>query len=198
MIDSTINLRIEFEGREREVELRGEKAAGAWDVNLPGGKIIGRVERTSYTYSPPLHRGSRIAREHRAVKSWRCEVGRGRDAQRGQHRQTRKAALVELIRKNGERERLMADAIEFVRSHPDALFRLRRVEDEALAIYGTLISPHPSPTLMLRLPNGPDESVRFREIEDDTRPCLDVSLDGREYVPFANPLFEFSSKPRRS
>ncbi|MFY9586478.1 MAG: hypothetical protein WAT66_03370, partial [Actinomycetota bacterium] len=50
-----------------------------WTVTLlKTGKDIGRVYKDSYTYSPPVHRGSRIAREHRQVSSWGGVVARPR------------------------------------------------------------------------------------------------------------------------
>jgi hypothetical protein len=36
-----------------------------------GDQIIGRVEKSTRTYSPPTHRGSRIARYHKQVPCWR-------------------------------------------------------------------------------------------------------------------------------
>lgn len=63
------------------------------------GHNIGRVYKSTYTYSPPLHKGSRVARYHKAVACWRYSMG----TFNGLTFKTRRAALEHLVRSHIER-----------------------------------------------------------------------------------------------
>ncbi len=68
-----------------EIELANDGAVYLDD------KYIGWVEKGTRLYSPPIHRGSPIAKYHKKVKCWKI---------RGKHRisfDTRKAALEYLV-----------------------------------------------------------------------------------------------------
>lgn len=62
-------------------------------VELEGVKI-GRVEKSTRTYSPPIRRGSPIARYHKTVACWRIDGDRGMN---GMTYDTRNEAIVRLI-----------------------------------------------------------------------------------------------------
>lgn len=64
------------------------------------GKYIGRVEKSTRTYSPPTHRGSRIAKYHKSVPCWRAIRGAGPRYDRITF-DTRKAALMSLAKDSG-------------------------------------------------------------------------------------------------
>lgn len=81
----------------RTVELVEEgRSTIRWEV-LHGDRRLGFIWRGSRTYSPPTHKGSRIARMHREVPEWHAQRelhGPGRDRIR---KDTRRGALMELI-----------------------------------------------------------------------------------------------------
>ncbi len=88
-----MNLRIEPRfGAPVRVSIDSE----GW-VYLNGREPLGRVYKGTYTYSPPIHRGSPVARYHRKVKCWRAE-GTKIDFR------TRREAIEWLLR---ERERIL-------------------------------------------------------------------------------------------
>jgi len=61
------------------------------------GRPLGRVFKSTYTYSPPLHRGSPIARYHRKVQCWKNDKANLR-----QHWPTRREALTDLLARDSE------------------------------------------------------------------------------------------------
>jgi hypothetical protein len=83
-----------------DVELEGDDGyPKGWTVRtIPTGKVIGRVFKSSYTYSPPVYRGSPIVREHRRVESWSSARG----SQKFQHYPTRREAIWQLVSRNRE------------------------------------------------------------------------------------------------
>lgn len=61
------------------------------------GERIGKVYKTTRTYSPPTHRGSRIVKYHKQVKCWGADISPGRRLARGISYETRKLALLALV-----------------------------------------------------------------------------------------------------
>lgn len=51
---------------------------GRIPVTLEDGTRIGTIEKTHYSYSPPTHKGSRIARYHHRVETWAAMALDGR------------------------------------------------------------------------------------------------------------------------
>lgn len=78
------------------VQLIAEEGYGDWTGVWLDDVKIGRVQKSTYTYSPPLHKGSRIARYHRQVACWRSEA-HGRS-----NFETRREALRAMVRDHRE------------------------------------------------------------------------------------------------
>lgn len=69
-----------------------------YEVWLSDGTTIGYLRKGSYTYSPPTHKGSRIARYHRKIPEWQADpTERYGLAYRGGREEPRKRALAYLI-----------------------------------------------------------------------------------------------------
>jgi len=79
-----------------EVELvvtspdEGRPGFHVWLKTASGTEHIGVVRKDTYSYSPPTHKGSRVAKYHRQVACWK----NGEDTR---DFQTRKAAILNLI-----------------------------------------------------------------------------------------------------
>jgi hypothetical protein len=81
---------------EREVTLCPEPdSSDRWVVYNESGNVIGEVWKGTHTYSPPTHKGSRIARYHRRVSHWR-------NNRTQVHWETRKRALADLLANEGK------------------------------------------------------------------------------------------------
>lgn len=65
-----------------------------WEVFTEDGQALGLVWKGYRTYSPPIHRGSPVARYHRKVPCWR-------NSARGFF-ETRREALADLITRAAE------------------------------------------------------------------------------------------------
>lgn len=65
--------------------------------------VIGRVYKGTRTYSPPTHKGSRIAKYHKQVPCWYATADPTSLIGRGHQEDTRRKAILWLIRKAEER-----------------------------------------------------------------------------------------------
>lgn len=69
----------------------GDQGHVTWE-----GRVIGRVYRGTRTYSPPTHRGSRVAKYHKQVPCWWYErTGEGHKTWQAD---TRQEAIRDMIR----------------------------------------------------------------------------------------------------
>jgi len=193
--------RIRAQGRDWTLELRPD-GEDNWEVSTEGGAQIGRVYKSTYTYSPPTHRGSRIAKYHKSVKCWRMEEGPKRsgyslDSGFGFDRyghgpyETRKAALEAMVSELLERSNEERAVIDFSRAHSEARFRL---SSNGIEHVGIVINRHPG-GLVVRDPTKPggerEIRVRRRQIREDRGSVLQVQLrKGGRWEPIVNAMFE--------
>jgi hypothetical protein len=188
MITKTRQVKVEVRGRIWELELQYHDDDGdSAEVLSPGGVAIGRVFKGSYTYSPPLYHGSRVAREHRKVACWHMEEGpgttsnlsRGIGADRYSHGpfQTRRRALEVMVSQYLERAMEEDEVATFAKANPDARFRL--IDRDKRQHLGKVLNLHPG-GLVVRDPSKPpgqrDLKVRRRAIREDRGAVLEVQL----------------------
>lgn len=195
-------VRVEVGGREWELTLRpsapfphSTPRDDSWEVIASSGRHLGRVYKSSYTYSPPTHRGSRIARYHRSVPCWSYESGPTDDRERGVDRKTRKEALIGIVRDYSRRCKTQDQLHEYARAHPEAVFRLNRGRRVGGGHRGEVIHLHAGNAIYIRDKSkgagDSDVKVRLREMENDQAPCLEVQLGkGRRFEPVVNPLYD--------
>lgn len=169
------------------------------EVYFSSGTQIGYVFKSSYTYSPPIYKGSRIAREHRSVKCWAIEAGSsgfesklskgiGSDRCSHSHFRTRRDALERLLREHFERGEEEAKVIAFAKSHPEARFRIPNVN--GTVVVGEVIRPHPG-GLHVRRAGVADVKVRRRAMQEDRGAILEVQLRPRgRWEAVANAMYE--------
>jgi len=73
-------MRIEVAPRRRLTEVTTVTLVEQKDLNrfavFNGGKMIGYVWKATRTSSPPVSKGSRIARHHRRITCWRNDLRR--------------------------------------------------------------------------------------------------------------------------
>lgn len=194
IIDDTKRVKVEDRhGREHALLLQHRQGGGdSWQVvREHGGEVLGSVRKTTYTYSPPTHRGSRIARHHHQVKAWVAEVGFYPDSERTTIEQTRKACLVQLLHMSRERSELRKKLMRLREQTPEATFRLNRGRNGlADGWIGTIAFE--GPAIFVTDPKRPEDErrqrVTHREVENDVRPCLEFHKSGR-WEPVANLLW---------
>lgn len=197
IIDHTKRVKVEGrDGREHPLLLQHRQGEGdSWQVvREHGGEVLGTVRKTTYTYSPPTHRGSRIARYHHTVKAWVAEVGFYPDSERTTIERTRKACLVQLLHMSRERSGLRKKLMRLRDGTPEATFRLNRGRN-ALADgwIGSVFLE--GPAIIVSDPKRSEDErrkrVNHREIESDVRPCLELfNRERKEFEPVANLLWE--------
>lgn len=187
MITKTRQVKIENRGRIWALELQYHDDDDGAEVLSPSGVAIGRVFKSSYTYSPPTHRGSRIARYHRSVSCWRMEegprtviglsLGIGDDRYSHGPFQTRREALEAIVRQYLERAMEEAEVADFAKGNPEARFRL--LDRDKRQHLGQVLNLHQG-GLVVRDPSKPsgqrDLKVRRRAIREDRGAVLEVQL----------------------
>lgn len=195
IIDNTRRVKVTtHDGRTRELLLSHREGTGdVWEVESESGLKLGTVEKTSYTYSPPTHRGSRIARYHKQVPAWQSRIGLLSDSRRLGMAQTRKEALIRLLTESREREALLRKLRTLSHRTRKPVFRLNRGSNAIGAGWtGTL--EFQGPMIFINDRARPEieqkQRVLYSEIDSDVRPCLEI-YDARikEFCAVANILW---------
>lgn len=76
-----------------------------WMNVYASGILLGRIRKGSYTYSPPMHKGSRVVLYHKQVPEWQADavdtkgrqIGQTWKGSIGNKKNTRQAAIAYLL-----------------------------------------------------------------------------------------------------